>query len=611
MKWVALALAAILAFSLPLSMAAPYPRQVDPSAAPEEIQYGPGLAQFYGLGLASLSGGNFTGAMSLLLESGLIHVPSSVSYIFQRFNSLIESAGSLLQSAGADIGNATSLADTGRLAEATRFMDSARGELLQANQTVQQLQSAALQAAQNTGMPLSLISPRISALSSLVAKYYVQLAHLEAFVSASKTLVHTNVTLTVSPASVPVGSKALFSGSLSSLDGRPLTGRNVSLYLAGTFFATAVTDSAGNFSALLAVPFIYENKVTAFASFLPTGPDSSVFSPSSSDTVQLDLLFTAPTLTVSAPPVVYPGIQFTVRGRSSAPSGDVLLSAFGASYSTLHDSSGYFSFLVTPPAGQPAGPSTLEVSTRADGAIAPSSATATVMVTRLQPSASLIVPSFAVVGVPFSVSGRVSLNGTSLPGASVLGITPGTGINTTTDSLGLFSTYARAPLTVPTGYWTFSVGVYPGRSWAGAGEAKATVFVVNPATLVFPGFGALFVLSVFFRGRRRGAAASAAVEERAPEAQQQAAARAELGRPNLVEVYSEALGIAELSTGVAQSKSQTLREYLSLVSGSLKGFESFKYITLALESQLYGGGVRPEVEERARAELERLRELNR
>jgi hypothetical protein len=611
--WSALAVAAILLASVPLSIvAASYPRQVDPSAAPEEIPYGPGLAQFYGLVLASLSGGNFTGARSLLLESGLLHIPSSISYILQRFNSLIDTAGSLLQSASSDLSSATALVDEGRLSEASRFIDSARGELLQANQTVQQLQAAALQAAQNTGMPLSLLTPRISALESLVERYSMQIASLEVLVSASSFLVQTTVTLSVRPSAAPVGSSVLFSGSLSSYGGQPLAGRTVSIYLAGSRVATATTESDGSFSVSFRLPFIYETNVTAFASFLPSGPDSAVYSPSSSHDVHLSLLFTTPRLSLSAQPVVYPGIPFTVSGRTSVLSGPVELSAFGLHTSTVPDGSGYFSFLVSAPAGQPAGQAQLTVSTHANGTVAPSSASVTVLVTRLMPSTSLAVPSFAVVGIPLRISGQVSINGTGLAGASVLGLSKAFGINTTTDTLGFFSSYASIPLTVPTGYFTVTLGVYPGKSWASAGEASATLFVLNPATLLFPGFGALFVIAAVARGRRRAQAVSGLEEEggaAAPETRHEAEA-VPAAQPSLLHLYIQALRLAERATGVTQSPSQTLREYLSLVRGRLRGYESFQYISLALEAQLYGEGASPEVEERARRELERLAEQN-
>ncbi|MDG6929451.1 MAG: hypothetical protein JRN29_05365, partial [Nitrososphaerota archaeon] len=214
--------------------------------------------------------------------------------VIQRFNALVSSTSDLLSRVKTDVGNASAMVKTGRLDGAKPYLVDALSLLFQANQTIQELQTASSRVVELTGIPSAPFAQKISDLYTLESTYAHEVNSVISVITASGRLEPTAVNITASPPALPVGSSIDISGSLTTGAGGGLAGKNVTVFFAGGELANATTDGAGGFSVALNLPYLYQRNASLFASYLPAGNDSLVYAPSSSRQVLLSLLYHVP-----------------------------------------------------------------------------------------------------------------------------------------------------------------------------------------------------------------------------------------------------------------------------------------------------------------------------
>ena len=615
-KLVALAIVAMVLVSAPVALAIQFPRQVDPATAPADPVYGQGLYLFYGSVVAALSGGNFTGASHLLQLAQFIHIPADILSTVDTFDGLINSTAVQFALIHVQLDNASAYLGTGRVGPARDNLTSAIANLRSANQTLTQLIAAEPSLASLTGIPSSLLLQKLHPLETQYAEYSALASRLLTVLTGLTRLAPTSVTLSVAQASIPVGSNVTVSGSLAGPSG-PLAHRAVTVYFGDAAIGDANTSASGAYSAELRTPFYYDENATIFASYVPSGGDSLVYAPSTSAPAEVRVTFATPAFSpLSVPGRAYAGQPMEVNGTlelAGRPLGGYTVSLSGFSPSSLAppevatattSSDGSFSLSLVPSSGLGGGVYPLAFSTSSNGSVGPLALTVRVSLVKESPTVASSAPAFAIAGLPVTVSGSASVNGSALAGAQVLNTTPTPGVDTSTSPSGTFTFTVTPPLTTPNGAWDYRLGVYPSQSWITSAPVSVSIFVINPLVLVFPASSLGLLLLVVRRRRPPPPAQAMAPLQRAE------APAAPLARPPLAglpAVYYAAAGLAEKATGVPLRPQMTVREYLAAVRGAFRGFERFATISSLLETTLYAGGGGPGDEARARGELEAMR----
>ncbi|MDG7013075.1 MAG: hypothetical protein JRN46_02455 [Nitrososphaerota archaeon] len=614
-RLLALAIVAMVLVSAPVALAIQFPRQVDPATAPADPVYGQGLYLFYGSVVAALSGGNFTGASHLLQLAQFIHIPADVLSAVDTFDGLINSTADQFALIHAQLDNASAYLGTGRVGPARDNLTSAIANLRSANQTLTQLVAAEPSLASLTGIPPSLLLQKLHPLETQYAEYSALASRLLTVLTGLTRLAPTSVTLSVAQASIPVGSNVTVSGYLAGPSG-PLAHRAVTIYFGDAAIGDANTTASGAYSAELRTPFYYDENATIFASYVPSGGDSLVYAPSTSAPAEVRVTFATPVASLSVPGSAYAGQPMVVNGTlelGGRPLGGYTVSLSGFSPSSLAppevatattSPDGSFSLSLVPPSGLGAGSYPITFSTSSNGSVGPLSLTHHVSLVKESPTVASSAPAFAIAGLPVTVSGSASVNGSALAGAQVLNTTPTPGVDTSTSPSGTFTFTVTPPLTTPNGAWDYRVGVYPSQSWITSAPVSVSIFVINPLVLVFPA-SSLGLLLLVVRRRRPPPQAQAMAPLQRAETDAAPPARAPL--TGLPAVYYSAAGLAEKATGVPLRPQMTVREYLAAVRGAFRGFERFATISSLLETSLYAGGGGPGDEARARGELEAMR----
>ena len=615
-KLLALLLAALVLVSVPVALAIQFPRQVDPATAPVDPAYGQGLYVFYGSIVAALSGGNYSAAKALIAQTSFIHIPPEILDAVNSFNGLVNSTSNLFTVINSQLINASGYISTGRIELARSNLTGAVSNLRVANQTLTQLFSAEPQLAAMAGIPSSLLSQKLQPLETVYKGDSAQADRLLAVVTGLTKFEATATTLAVGQSTIEVGSNVTVSGELTGPSGAPLASRNVTIFFQGKPIGTTPTDGAGRYSAQLPTPFFYQQNASMFASFLPAGNDSLVYAPSTSPPVNVTVSFVTPAVSFAAPDTVYAGQPFTINGTLSLAGAPlkgytVTLSGFRETAlgplltaDALTGPDGSFSVTLTPPTSIEGGSYPLSLKTSSDLDIGPAVISFHVDLVKETPAVTSSVPGLALAGLPITISGTASVNGTGVAGAQVLNTSPSPTVDAKTSSSGAFSFTVIPPLTTANGAWAYTVEVYPAQTWITPAPLNVSVFVINPLVLIFPA-SSLGLLGLVVRRRRPPAMAPAQALVRAVEATpKKPKPHITTGLPG---VYFEAVGLVERATAVPLLPQATIREYLGQVRGVLKGFEHFRYISSELEKHLYAGGAATADEAKARAELESMR----
>ncbi|MEM3466869.1 MAG: DUF4129 domain-containing protein, partial [Candidatus Jordarchaeales archaeon] len=558
-----------------------------------------------------LTTGNFTGTMAKLRNLETVSVPSTMRYIFNRFNQLVQNLTETLMSVKEQLDEAENLIDSGREEDAKPVLTKASYGLASANMTFNILQQAVMELTRTFSLPSYEFTGRLDAIGDLLNRMYLRLLSLLSKIEEQKNLSETLLEIVVQPSSVWIGSNITVEGRLSSL-GTGLPGRVVTIILDENNVAQAVTLENGVFRKSVSIPYVYKPILTVSAKYSPSGEDKKVFKPACSNTVEISLLYVIPVLNIRVSGEVLPGRNFTLEGTVKAsvklPYETVKTSWLMDVKSLPLSPEGFFKTVLHVPETVADGKYALKVETPASGVFAPISKTVYVNVERLKLNLTLEVPQTVFAGIEAVFKGGVSYPQDYEQDSKVIIIVGDTVLAEEVFQQS-FETRVRIPFTMLTGYYPYSVQVKPGAPWFSETVAEGRILVINPFALV-ASVGSVSILVLILAGGRRKVPGKKEQAKEALEAQvpQDAEYFVTKGLKWLMDLYWQAVAIVSSITGIEIKPSMTMREYLKKVAPSLgEAYESFERITLTAEKALYSPSVSGEELQAARQALEKLK----
>jgi hypothetical protein len=304
----------ILALILTQAYAQPaIPRHVNPDqlkpATPDSVI----LTGVYGDLSSAFLAENFSSIASLASVLLNLSAPSDLKFVLDRFHSLIQEEGILMNYSKTGLEVAKQLALQGRVSDALSYIENVTMNLAKANITYMSLADAARTVKGRIGAETGSL---LQSILKLIVTYTHRLNETSTLLGANLT--DTQLTLSITPTSAWVGSKVLAYGYLKNHQGDPLPNRTIVLMMDGRKTAETTTNEQGYYSLSLQVPYIYVEQINLFAMYLPLGGDVYKYKPAISPNATLYLLYVTPNITLSIQPdLVLPGDTIQLRAYQS------------------------------------------------------------------------------------------------------------------------------------------------------------------------------------------------------------------------------------------------------------------------------------------------------
>jgi hypothetical protein len=599
------AAALLLALLTALALAQP-PRHVNPDEVKVQRPDPLALTSAYQLLTQLLRSQNFTGARGLAKLLMNASAPGDLAYALSRFHQLVLEEGELLNSSRTLLDLARRAAERGDLDAAKSMLGEALRALAKANATRYGLEEAARE-----------IERRLRASATPVAVAVAELIRAHAGeardVNASIFNLEGTAVTVEAPSEAWVGSMIEVSGLLVTSSGEPLPSRKVTVVVDGAQAGSELTDEIGHYSIAVKVPFVYRDRLSVVALYLPEGVDAQKYRASASDPVYVKLLFTRPSLSVSLNPrEALPGSEVKVRIDSNVSGIRVTIAAFGLARSlTLNEFEGELVLKV--PESAVDGLYKVVARSTPNGTIGPGEAVAELVVSRIALKVEKVeVPTLSLAPLPFPLRVCVSSPNVTLPGrykveAALLGARAEAEASGECVGLAL-----APPLLSPTGPARLEVTVTPLDPRFKPASTSAEVRLLN---LLLLAFSAALLVPAAFRLRRgfereEEVPPPKPVEAAQPEPEAEPVAYSESLKPEdpAILEYVLAVRAVEKASGVLLKPSHTISEYLEAVKGGLgPALDPFERLSRLAEARLYAGvEVDPELARTLRGELEKL-----
>jgi len=581
----------------------PVVKHVDPASEAEGLPLPTLLMALIANVFDSLIGGDYKAIAEGLKTLGEAYIPKEYRFVFERFVQLLDGVSTLLSDVEDLLDRAEALLAVGRGEDAKPLLDEASAKLASANTTHVELKSACAELAKNLKLPMDELSRKVDELGRVIERLYERLLRLLEEIERQVPLEDTYLAIDVEPRTVWTGSSIDVSGKLYTAKA-PLAKRSVQIFIKGVALTEAVTDDSGEFRARVVLHYIYEPKVFVQAVYVPSGLDAELYKPSTSNIVEVDIIYIKPIIRVEVLGEALPGKAFVVRGSVEAerplPYSTVKISWIRASVkATLED--GRFTAMLHTPEDVSEGEYALKVEAPARQVFGPAEASVKVTVRRLPLNVTIHVPPIVVAGLPSSLRGEIH----SLEELNATVKVVFADQTYTARSSGTLELSLTAPLTVLSGYRDYEVHVSPTLPWYRSATLKGTVLVINPLTVLAP----LALISALALRISREKTVRARPEEVPPRPEAPLAAPVtapELERP--LDMYWQAVAMVSSLTGVEMSPSMTIREYLNAVGPRLGGLRSaFEVLSIVAEKALYAPSVSAEELEAAEKALEELK----
>lgn len=610
----------------------------DPATA-QELADPVALLLFYGSALDLAAIGQYQDGQSLLDELKETNIPGELGFIIDRFNalgqqlftalanleSLLDEASSLL--AENNIGDAEQKLDrAGQLVDDTRLILEEFGLAIDVSGdslgALAELASSELEAAHER---LSQIPGRLNQLVDRLEQLRQGLVRDTN--QAEAVLIPTELSLSVTPASVFVGDDITVSGQLtaglSGLGGRVVvvTTEEIigivgekGLGRAAQEVVVVTTDPDGSFSTSLTIPYNYVTTMTLRALYTPSGSDNNIYTASSSPPVVISTRFYSSQIEVSVPEDIHPGLPVTISGQLSS-TGDTIertlrlfLDNRLIAEDTIRDD---FTIQFTPSPELTSGRYSLTLEVTSQGRYLGTSKSLDINISMIPVQADIQTPQLIILPESINIRGRVYHSDGSLEDAE-LRLTFGDSVTTArTSSLGSFNATLEAPLDLFLfGPQQLTVTLEPVEPWYAPLELEIQIIIINPALIGL--MLVAFLSAGLLTYRRRTKAPAGPKGATSPRAgfQQPSPARPrprrhyELKgiRGRILLAYLQALAAVEKAAGTSLAPQTTLREFLGAATPFLAAaLGAFNELTTLAEVAMYSSH-QPDRDTAARAE---------
>ena len=575
-----------------LSIPSAWSNQPNPLSITTEYNY-TSLALFYNATLTQIADENFSGASIMLNQSEFLNYPSSLSSAVTAASSDLASVNTSAPLALFNFNLTNHLIATGELNNASDTLNLACSEAQNANSSFTNFAGSDSVTFANNGVPVSDYSIGESALSGFLSSLF---DHCNSLQGSLGGLLGGNFTISSPETSIPTGGVVVINGKLLHNSGG-LAGDNITFYVNGTKFASAITGSGGQVSINAKIPFVYSPVAAIWAVASPESSEG--FNGAVSNTLYFGVLFNQTEIVVSDPPPILPTFNYTVQGNLNPKSGiplpnaPVRITSFGENYTISTNSSGIFKTVLTVPANATDGIHYIYAAFAPEGTLGPSVNFTSIEVVHEPILITLSPISQVYSGLNSSLSGTLKANGSALSNASILVSTPWGNQLTKTDNTGRFATSFLVPLSAFGFSGTVQIRASPLQAYVSQGSSSTTFGILNPFWVVLP-LVALGIVVYEVRNLnvfgRKGEDASAREKKEAVErtVNELMSAKTEtLESSEMAKIYKRALLLAVEKFGVALAPSLTIREIQTLVANSGGTSNSFDTISFAFEDYLY------------------------
>jgi len=605
----------------------------DPAAAQSELDSFSFLSQYaeiFGL----VSSRQYANASQLSEQLKHITVPENLRYIIDRYNDLTQQLISVFRDLDSCLNTAESLLDQNRLSEAGQKLQQAGTLVAKAQILLDDLKAATLTMSQRLGVfsaaAASKVRDAYDTLQSMLRRlqelidWYYQLLE-RAKQRAEAQLDATTLTLRLNATSCFVGDYLYASGRLTS-GGGGLANRAVVLQIDGQRVATVSTNSNGEYSALIRVPYKYVSYVLVNALYTPEGGDKAVYLASTSSMIRVEVRFYRTLLDVALPAVAYPGLSLSIHGNVTSQEG---LPLAGRQVKVVFDGK-VISHVSTDEAGRFAvkpviasnttlGNHTLTVRVDSSGLYAGVSVSRVLSIQRMATKLEVSMPSLVVAPSSMYINGSVASASGPLAGANVRVVFANDSVVVKSAIDGSFNVTVDVPFSsVFAGNQELKVIVVPTQPWQAVAQKTEGIFVLNIFGIVVAlvcSFAVVFVVYSRFGSKvKKGQVPSQAEQTFLPS--KDVAAVQVVGEVSLPAVkfeglkgrvlmaYVKALNLVQAVTGESLMPDMTLHEYL-VVAGAKCGdvFKVFSDLTVLAERSLYSSHAITEAEAVAAEQL--------
>jgi len=407
---------------------------------------------------------------------------------------------------------------------------------------------------------------------------------------------NANLTISSSQSAIATGGPVSLGASLSK-QGASLSGQSVLFYLNGSYFGKVVTGAGGRAQGNLSIPFAYKplGVITATVST----NDSIGLQEAASNSLDFAILFTGTKIVLGDPSVFLPTFGFTVRGSLTTASGtplpgaSVKIAFFNETSYANTSPAGAFAANLTVPVNAPDGVAYVNATFAPQGVYGPSKNFASIEVAHLPLKVTLDVPKLSLAGFTTNVSGKLTANGTAVPGATVRVASPWGEFQTQSDSAGRY--FLALPVSIsefaPT--QNLRVSVTPPQAYIVPGQATAGVSLLNPLIIILPALGAgvtAYELESLGLMPKLGRSAKKSDFEtgRPPLASPGNSLAPTANSSGITLVYFQAVALASRRLGINFGESATMREMIGEVrKRDGPGAAPFSRIMLTTEDFLY------------------------
>lgn len=572
----------------------------NPSDIQPQFSYA-SLALLYNTTLTQLANQNFNNVSISLSEFSFLNYPPQLDGVISSANSEISEMNTSIPLADSYLALAENLTAGGQLINASSNLNLGCTQAQRANSNYAQFGGVSTSGLANGGVPVSvysnalgLVGLQISSLLSICSTASSQLNTLQNFTSSTFTITSAQTTL-------ESGGFVHVNGSLK-LGTTAIANNQISLFLNGTKFASAITDQDGFFTINSSTPFVYKSVAAIWAVASGSSSSTPSFRGAVSNILYLELIFNQTQISVEDPPAILPTYNFTISGRLTAGSGVALPDApikiisFNTPYLLKTNTSGFFSRSLTVPPDATDGIHTIYASFAPQGVFGPSVNFTTIEVIRESPVITISPVPVSYSGFTREISGKVVANGTAVALANISLSSPWGKSLTQTNATGDFNIRFAVPISA---FWpsnNIKVSMHPSEPFIKAGSVTVSLTILNPLEFLIPlVVGGVLIYELRNLGmlerRKRSDSDEENEEKEVDRTVQKLVSQVDEARsiPRLVSLYRNSLVLAAKKFNLNFPSSSTIREINVQVSSSAQnsGMEEFKKISAIFEDYLY------------------------
>ena len=571
----------------------------NPSNLPPQYSY-ESLALLYNTTLTELADQNFTSVSISLGEFSFLNYPPQLGPAMSSANSEISEMNTSIPLAISYLALAKNLTTGGQIPNASSNLSLGCNEAQLANSNYGQFQGVTTPGLANNGVPvlvystaLGLVGSQISNLLSICSSESSHLKTLQNFTTSDFTITSPQSTL-------ETGGFVQVNGSLK-FDATAVANDQISLFLNGTKFASAITDQNGFFSINSSTPFVYKSVAAIWAVASGSSFTSPTFQGAVSNILYMKLIFNQTQISVQDPPAILPTYNFTISGRLTTSSGvslpdaPIKIISFNEPYLLKTNTSGFFSSSLTVPPDATDGLHTIFASFASQGVFGPAVNFTTIQVIHEVPKIAINPVSVVYSGFTREITGKVVANGTGVASANITLSSPWGKFLTESNATGDFNVGLTVPLSA---FWPSNniiVSMRPSQPFINVATLTSSIAVVNPLDFLFPllvaGVLVYELRNLGLLRSRKGADDEANEEKGVDLTVQNLMSQVDETRliPRLVSLYRNSLIIAATKFNLNILPSSTIREIVAQLSSSAQdsGMREFEKISTIFEDYLY------------------------